>query len=76
MRYLTPSENPFPFPVVLQFDTMLIEPNRYLQAVMDDFLIAGGQIRVQELRSIAELQPLPQRHRELHWIGSESVVQR
>ena len=61
MRYLAPSENPFPFPSVLQFDTMLIEPNRYLPAVMGDFRLAGGQIRVQELRSIAELQTLPQR---------------
>ena len=61
MRYLAPSENPFPFPFVQQFDTMLIEPNRYLPAIMDDFRIAGGQIRVQEFQSIAELQSLPQR---------------
>ena len=60
MHYLEPSENPFPFPSVLQFDTMLIEPNRYLPAMMDDFRVAGGQIRVQELRSLAELQTLPQ----------------
>ncbi len=60
-HYLAPSENPFPFPVALQFDTMLIEPNRYLPAVMDDFRIAGGQIQVQEFKSIAELQNLPQR---------------
>jgi len=61
MRYLEPSENPFPFPHVIQFDTMLIEPNRYLPAMMDDFRIAGGQIKVQEFRSLAELQTLPQR---------------
>ena len=61
MRYLAPSENPFPFPSVLQYDTMLIEPNRYLPAIMDDFRIAGGQIRVQAFQSTAELQELPQR---------------
>jgi D-amino-acid oxidase len=60
-RYLDPSENPFPFPTVLQFDTMLIEPNRYLPAMVDDFRIAGGQIEVREFRSIAELQELQQR---------------
>ena len=60
-RYLEPGENPFPFPVVLQFDTMLIEPNRYLPAMMEDFRIAGGQIQVQEFRSLAELQSLQQR---------------
>ena len=60
LRYLQPSENPFPFPYVLQFDTMLIEPNRYLPAVMDDFRIAGGQIQVQEFKTVAELQTLPQ----------------
>jgi D-amino-acid oxidase len=61
MRYLAPSENPFPFASVMQFDTMLIEPNRYLPAVMDDFRIAGGQIQVQEFKTTAELQALPQR---------------
>jgi len=61
MRYLEPSENPFPFPSVLQFDSMLIEPNRYLPAIMDDFRIAGGQIKVQPFQSTAELQTLPQR---------------
>lgn len=61
MRELTSAENPFPFPSVLQFDTMLIEPNTYLPAMMQDFRIAGGQIKVQEVRNPAELQSLPQR---------------
>ncbi len=60
-RYLDPSENPFPFPSVLQFDTMIIEPNRYLPAMMDDFRAAGGQISACEFHSVAELQSLPQR---------------
>ena len=60
MRDLLPAENPFPFPAVRQFQTMMIEPNTYLPAVMEDFRIAGGQIEVRELRSIADLQDLPQ----------------
>lgn len=61
MRDLQPSENPFPFPSVRQFYTMMIEPNTYLPAVMQDFRIAGGQIKVQEFSNLAELQALPQR---------------
>jgi D-amino-acid oxidase len=61
MHYLDASENPFPFPVVLQFDTMIIEPNRYLPAVMDDFHLAGGRIVVQEFHTVAELQAIPER---------------
>ena len=60
MRDLPPAENPFPFPAVRQFETMMIEPNTYLPAVMEDFQIAGGRIEVRELRSIADLQDLPQ----------------
>ncbi|HZP22121.1 MAG TPA: FAD-dependent oxidoreductase [Terriglobales bacterium] len=60
-HYLDKSENPFPFPFVLQFDTMLIEPNRYLPAVMDDFHLAGGHIVVREFRDIAALQSIPER---------------
>lgn len=61
IRDLQPSENPFPFPSVRQFYTMMIEPNTYLPAVMEDFRIAGGQIKIQEFRNLAELQALPQR---------------
>ncbi len=61
MRDLAPAENPFPFPYVRQFYTMMIEPNTYLPAVMEDFRMAGGQIKVQEFRNLAELQTLSQR---------------
>ncbi len=61
MRDLSASENPFPFPFVRQFQTMMIEPNTYLPAVMEDFRIAGGQIEVREFRNLAELKELPQR---------------
>ncbi len=61
MHDLAPSESPFPFPWVRQFDTMLIEPNTYLPAVMQDYRIAGGQIEVREIREVAELQTLPEK---------------
>ncbi len=60
MRDLLPAENPFPFPSVRQFQTMMIEPNTYLPAVMDDFRMAGGQIKVREFGGIADLRGLPQ----------------
>ena len=60
MHDLPASENPFPFPWVRQFDTMLIEPNTYLPAVMDDFRMAGGRIEVREFHDLAELQQLPE----------------
>jgi glycine/D-amino acid oxidase-like deaminating enzyme len=60
MRDLSASENPFPFPFVRQFQTMMIEPNTYLPTMMEDFRIAGGQIQVREFRSIGELKELPQ----------------
>ena len=60
MRDLLPAENPFPFPSVRQFQTMMIEPNTYLPAVMDDFRMAGGQIMVREFGGIADLRDLPQ----------------
>ena len=54
-------ENPFPYKFVRQFDTMLIEPNSYLPALMRDFQIAGGHIEIREIHNVAELQSLPQR---------------
>ena len=60
MHDLVPSENPFPYPWARQFDTMLIEPNTYLPAVLEDYRVAGGQIEVREIKELAELQTLPQ----------------
>ena len=60
MRDLLPAENPFPFAFVRQFQTMMIEPNTYLPAVMEDFRMAGGHIEVREFGSIADLRSLPQ----------------
>lgn len=48
----------FGFPYVRQFSTMLIEPSIYMNALLRDFLIAGGKIVVREFRSPEEIAAL------------------
>ncbi len=48
----------FGFPHVTQFNTMLIEPAVYLNALLQDFHLAGGRIMVKEFRSLAEVTAL------------------
>jgi glycine/D-amino acid oxidase-like deaminating enzyme len=55
---LSPKEHPFPGLYVRRFVTMLIEPPVYLNAMMRDFLLAGGKVVVREfgdLRAVAAL---------------------
>jgi D-amino-acid oxidase len=51
----------FGFPFVRQYSTMLIEPQRYLNALLRDFYIAGGKVIVREFRDRRELMRLPER---------------
>jgi D-amino-acid oxidase len=58
---LTIQRNPdrfFGFPYTRQYNTMLIEPNIYLPALMRDFHNAGGRIVVKEFRDREELRLL------------------
>lgn len=48
----------FGFKHVTQFTTMLIEPAVYLNALLRDYLIAGGRVVVRELRGTEELAAL------------------
>lgn len=48
----------FGFPYVRQFSTMLIEPSIYMNALLRDFLIAGGRVVVKEFRSREEIAAL------------------
>ncbi len=57
-RALEPGQHPFPAPHVRQFTTMLVEPAPYLNAVMRDFLLAGGKIVTREFRDRAEVLAL------------------
>ncbi|MCU1258184.1 MAG: D-amino acid oxidase [Bryobacterales bacterium] len=54
------SAHPFPVPYVRQYDTMLIEPPVYLNAMLRDFQIAGGRVSVRELPDRAAVQSLPE----------------
>jgi len=50
----------FGFPYVRQFNTMLIEPHVYLNALLRDFYIAGGRVVAKEFRVREELARLPE----------------
>lgn len=60
-RVLRPGAHPFPARHVRQFITMLIEPAVYLNALVRDFLLAGGELVVREFRDRADILSLPQR---------------
>lgn len=62
LRDLPPNEHPFPdAPFVRQFDGMLIEPPLYLAAMLEDFRVAGGVVRVVEIGDRSQLASLPER---------------
>ena len=50
----------FGFPYVRQYNTMLIEPPVYLNALLRDFYNAGGKLVVKEFRSREEIKRLPE----------------
>ena len=61
-RDLTPAEHPFPADcAVRQFDTLLIEPPKYLQAMMDAFRQASGTILVGAIPDRAAIARLPEK---------------
>jgi glycine/D-amino acid oxidase-like deaminating enzyme len=59
-RLLSDDENPFPFRYVRQWDGMLIEPPRFLRAMLADFHIAGGKVVVRSFDNPQELIALPE----------------
>ncbi|HEX4481004.1 MAG TPA: FAD-dependent oxidoreductase [Rudaea sp.] len=55
-------EHPFAdYAYVRQFDTPIVEPSIYLAAMLDEFRIAGGNVRVGEIPDIAAVQALPEK---------------
>jgi hypothetical protein len=57
MRDLSESEHPFSgYPFVRQHDAMLIEPSIYLNAMLTDFRIAGGTVRLVHFEHASQLQ--------------------
>ena len=58
-RELSDSEHPFSgYPFVRQYDSMLIEPPIYLNAMLTDFRVAGGAVRVRHFDDVSQLQQL------------------
>jgi glycine/D-amino acid oxidase-like deaminating enzyme len=55
------SEHYFGFPYVRQFNTMMIEPNTYLNTLLRDFYSAGGRVVIKEFRSRDEIARLPEK---------------
>jgi D-amino-acid oxidase len=60
-RALEPRENPFCGFYARQLDTMMIEPARYLSALMRDVREAGGRIVVRRFNTPADILRLPER---------------
>jgi D-amino-acid oxidase len=54
------ADNYFGFPYVRQYNTMLIEPQTYLRALLRDFYTAGGKLIVKEFQDRRELMRLPE----------------
>jgi len=62
LRDLSPQEHPFPgYDFVRQFDTPIIEPPIYLAAMLDEFRLAGGKVRVGEISDRAAIRALPEK---------------
>ena len=55
LETLAPQDNPFGTAYGLRFMTMFIEPPVYLNALLRDFLVAGGRIETREFRAREEL---------------------
>ena len=53
--------HPFPAPYVRRFDTMMIEPSIYLNALMREVRLAGGSFVVRRFAAASELALLPER---------------
>src|SRR5262249_54648781 len=61
LKDLSASDHRFPRPYARQFDGMLIEPNVYLEALLDEVRLAGGIVRVMELSDRDAVRRLPER---------------
>ena len=60
LRTLSASEHPFASPHVIAESKMFIEPPAYLRALLRDFRLTGGRVRVREFGGAAEVAALPE----------------
>ena len=58
LRTAAPGEHPFGKSTLQYWDSMMVEPPIYLQAMMEDVLTAGGRIVVRDLKTPADVQAL------------------
>lgn len=58
---LGPGRHPFPSPYAARFTTLFVEPNVFLPALLDEFLLRGGRIRRQAFHALEEVLALPER---------------
>lgn len=59
LRELSESEHPFSgYQHVRLYDSMMIEPPIYLNAMLSDFRIAGGEVRVVKFEQVTQFQQL------------------
>jgi len=61
MKILSEKENPWRGMYAAQFDGMMIEPPMFLDALTEDFRIAGGKLVVVEMKTPAEVQALDEK---------------
>lgn len=55
-----PGEHPFPTRYATSFLTMIMEPNRYLRALLRDFALRGGTVVVRDFASVSQVRALEQ----------------
>jgi D-amino-acid oxidase len=58
LTVIEPKDNPFATKYASRFPTLLIESNVYLTQMLDDFLLRGGKLRVQDFANRSELAML------------------
>jgi glycine/D-amino acid oxidase-like deaminating enzyme len=59
-RVLASSEHPFPAEHVVRYDTLYVEPGRFLRQLMRDIESAGGRFVVRRFASPADIAALPE----------------
>ena len=59
-RLLSPRDHPFPLEELAVYRTMYVETGRFMARLTEDFLTAGGQIRIRRFANAAELAELPE----------------
>lgn len=58
---LSPDEHPFPLDNVVRYNTMYVETGRFLERLLRDIRVAGGQVTVRRFASPAEVAAVPER---------------